>query len=239
MLSYNQFRTKHKGSGLSIKQVSSLWKKYPKKTTVHKPHPKIICSYEHVFEKSKVIILGDGIQYPNNAGTLVRHTSLLGVDAIFFSPLDELRLNKIAQKKDYMVKGFVKKNDKWIYSNNFIKSLNRISSGYHQDICIIYNKNIKNIIEQALEHNFEIFMLENYVDADIRKVNLKSNKIMLILGNETLGVGNVVQKYYDDGLINPLFIPSCIRGKSSFNVANAGIIAMYERYRQVGCILYK
>jgi len=192
--------------------------------------------YSEIFTKNGVIILVDGILYANNAGTLIRNTSLLGAKSLIFSPLDQDRISKIKKKnKGYMLKGFTKFNNNYHYTKTFIKSTERYSSRIYLKTDIHFNLGVKEVLNSAIENDYDILMLEDYVEADIAFTNLKAKKLMFILGNETLGVGKEVKKFYDAGYIKPLYIPSCLKGSTSYNVANAGIIAMYERFRQVGC----
>jgi len=185
-------------------------------------------------KKTKTVVVADGITYPNNAGTIVRNGSILGSDMTVFCKLDKERFDKMPEQSAKSVSEY---EGDIIYNHDFRKNTIRFSmmKKHNEKFNVFFNFEIKDVMDAALENDYKIFMLENYEKADIYNIDMSQDKVMFIVGNEREGVSEIVQKYRKDGKISPVFIPSCLKGASSFNVANAATIAVYERNRQNRC----
>lgn len=188
------------------------------------------------------IVVGDGISYATNAASIIRNCGILGATEYYFCPLDVERFNIIkseakaeSDEKQILSFGY---NDKKIivYNAAFRKSVKKYSMDFYEKNIIHFQYSIENVIEVAKAKNYTIIMLESFAEADIYKSKniLDKQRVMIIVGNEKMGVGKFVKKLYEDGEIKPLFIPSCIE-LNSLNVSYAAVIAVYERNKQNPC----
>lgn len=189
-------------------------------------------------DKTVTILLADGIAYPINASTIVRNGAILGLNALFFSPinkkiyLDNHTMNPEKYLESFKLQNTDSDDTEIVYTNKFIKNIKRYSTDHQKCINIVYNISALYLIKKAIDNGFKIFMLENDVDGDIYTKKMDMPKVLLIVGNERFGVSDDIRNMKN---IEPLYIPSCV-DNSSMNVANAATIGIYERSRQRNCI---
>ena len=133
------------------------------------------------------------IQDPGNAGTVIRSADASGFDAVIFSD----------QSVD-------------IYSPKVVRST--VGSLWH--LPVIADVSLEAALEFGLEHQFKLAALDSHGEVLISNY-AKSEKIVLIFGNEARGLPEIPAK------VEKVKIP--MKGKAeSFNVASAATIAMYE-----------
>jgi tRNA G18 (ribose-2'-O)-methylase SpoU len=186
----------------------------------------------------QTIVLGDGINYPTNAATIVRNGSILGLTSIILSSISVDMYNKIKKETpdyaDNFLKSFKLQDGKCIYSNKYIKKIIKYSVQHHTCLNMLYNFEPLDVINMCIDNGFTIFMMENDIKGNIHDAKMNQKKVLLIMGNERYGVREEIRRLYPEK-INPLYIPTCI-DKSSMNVANAAIIGIYERGKQMKCL---
>ena len=122
-------------------------------------------------DKKQTILIGDGITYSNNAGSIVRQCSIFGCDTIFFCPLDEKRLKKIELNinnrpiknidesqnsqnafHNYQLKNiYYDSNSNIRYTKNFKKTIKKFSINHQTYVNIFYDIPINKIIEEGLK----------------------------------------------------------------------------------------
>lgn len=187
-----------------------------------------------ILEQSSTVVLADGVMYPNNAGSMIRNGAILGMNAIFFAPLDSDRYEEVSVKNPNISVFFRQNQGSLEYTRRFKDDAKYYSMRHDVELIVNYEESVENILIQALNHNYQIFVLEDYLNANIYNTDLSASKVMLIVGNENQGTGKIVKRFYDEGKIKPLYIPSCIN-KQSINVSYATIIGIYERNRQNRC----
>lgn len=197
-------------------------------------------------DKPQTIILGDGIAYGNNAGTIVRQCAIYGATSIIFSPLDKARLNQIDDRfdgreikrepdgeknnfKNYKLNYFIEEREKIRYKTTFRKSIEQYSSHHTAFVNLFYDIPIETVIDMALKNGFSIFRLENNKSKSIFTTKLNMKKVVFILGNETVGIR---QDIMQNPQIEDLYIPSAIR-LDSINVSEVATTVCFERFRQM------
>ena len=190
-----------------------------------------------LFENSKFICLTDGLKTNSNIGTIIRNGILLGLDGLIINPPSDECINQLnhTQINPYFL------TEEGIYTNNFKKHSIRILA-YNKKIkynCkpVLYNQipdtkgeniSLQKIFELAKKNNFNIFFLENNVskefNIDQNILFQNSQKVLIIVGNEIVGVQSFIRKHKDT---IPLRIPSCTN-IDSFNAATSVLIANYH-----------
>lgn len=123
-------------------------------------------------------------------------------------------------------------NNKYIYSNKFLKSAKRVAMKHAKYVKIYPNYDIVEVIREGLRNGFEVFMLENKLKQSIYEAKLTSKKVMFIVGNEKFGTRDDVRDLYVMNVINGFSIPSSI-DQTSLNVMCSTVLALYERQKQV------
>ncbi|MDO8168163.1 TrmH family RNA methyltransferase [Candidatus Phytoplasma melaleucae] len=151
---------------------------------------------QKTIETNKILALDD-VQDPKNAGVLMRSACAFGFRHIFFS----------SKSVDY-------------YNEKTIRS----SQGAIFNL-FLERGNIKKFIISQKEKKYHIFsacVYEKNIDLNkINKIFLKNKKIILVLGNEGIGISNEIKNISDYFLhikTNPI---------ESLNVSVAGSILMY------------
>ena len=105
---------------------------------------------------------------------------------------------------------------------------------------LFYNFDSISILEIAKELGYTICLMENYADADITKNVLSDEKILFIVGNESLGTSTYTLQYFNlNKQTNPkfkyLYIPTSLEidgtNSHSLNVAESAVITMYARQK--------
>lgn len=136
------------------------------------------------------------------------------------SPFNTFQLKNFAINPDGSIR----------YTKYFRTNLNKFSFKHDRLIEIKYNSDIQEIVNKALSDGYTIYKLENTGNPkhSIYNAKLDQKKVMLIVGNETVGISYSI---LENQKIIPLYIPSQISAVDSYNVASAANIACYERSR--------
>lgn len=186
----------------------------------------------------QTIVLGDGINYPINAATIVRNGSILGLTTFILAPIPkDVYIETKKENPEYadaFLSPFKIQDGNCIYTNKFIKAVEKYSTQHQDCLNLLYNCDPDIVIDLALKNGFTIFMMENDVKGDIFDKDMTHKKILFVVGNERYGVRDSIRQLYPAGKIQPLYIPSCL-DRSSMNVAMAATIAIYERAKQARC----
>lgn len=198
---------------------------------------------DNLFKKDEhqTVVLGDGLNYPINAATIVRNGAILGLSTLILSPIPKKVYTDTQEKNPEYAETFLSpfkiQDGKCIYTNKFIKAVSKYSTQHQTCLNVMFNYEAEPVIDLALKHGFKIMMMENDVKGDIFDKDMTVKKILFVVGNERYGVRESIRKMYPEK-IEPLYIPSCI-DRSSMNVSMAATIAIYERTKQSRCNITK
>lgn len=139
------------------------------------------------------ILMLDNIQDPGNLGTIIRSACAFSINTIILS-----------------------ENSVDLYNEKVIRS----TQGMIFKINILVD-NLKEKIEELKEEGFQILGTDVNNGVDVR--NIKTNKFVLIMGNEGNGVSEEIKKMCDKNLYIKMN-PTC----ESLNVGVATSILLYE-----------
>lgn len=154
-----------------------------------------VCVCKKIKEKdisSNNVLLFDDIQDPGNAGTLLRSASAFGFSDVIFSQ------NSVSQYNHKLIRS----------SQGAIFHLNIIRDNIKDKIIFLKKKGYKIIAADSNSSNYNLDKL--------------SDKVCLILGNESNGISNDIYNLIDE------FVSIKTINVESLNVAIAGAIIMHK-----------
>lgn len=211
---------------------------------------------KNLFEELKkdqpsTYVIIDNVNFKANIGGIIRNCCIHGMTHLVLCPPDKKFMDSHTEYFDSSEEESDKKcrsndntrecdnydtlacvNNKYIYSNKFLKSAKRVAMRHAKYVKIFPNYDIIEVIQAGLKNGFEVFMLENKLNKNIYKANLTNKKVMFIVGNEKFGTREEVRDLYTRHVIDGFTIPSCI-DQSSLNVMCATVLALYERQKQI------
>ncbi len=148
------------------------------------------------FKLPNKIILLDQITDTQNIGSIIRSAFAFNFNAI----------------------GLLKNN-----SPSETSSMIKASSGEIEKIILIELKNLANEIKLLKNNGFHIYGLSNEKKTNLKTLDDKHDKIVLVLGSEAKGLRKLTKDCVDEILYIPIN-----RECNSLNASNAAAIAMYH-----------
>ncbi|MCX2743515.1 TrmH family RNA methyltransferase [Mangrovivirga sp. M17] len=149
----------------------------------------------------QIVVICDEVENPDNIGMILRVADGFGVEKVIFKS----KINQIPKKSK------------------------RVSRSAWERIKFDFTSSIEESIKEFKIAGYHIVAVElTNESADLRNIDFRTtNKLVLVIGNESRGVSAYALNLCDDALMIPLFGEG-----SSLNVVNALSISLFEIIRQ-------
>ena len=194
-----------------------------------------------LFQSARVVCFLDGLKHSANIGGIIRNGSILGMDGVIVH-------QEAAQLGGGRGGGEGEEGRASLYTSVFKRNTKRFSGRSAESIfrstTVLYNQEevmensavraneafltVHEVFDIAVRHGFRVFFLENEDAEDIDRSDAFrcSEKVLLVTGNESLGVQDAVRSH---AASRPLNIPTCSSvDATSLNAGYATIIALYH-----------
>lgn len=152
-------------------------------------------TYEQISSSATKLLILDGITDTNNFGAIIRSAAAFGVDGIVISKSRTVNVNATTYKTS-------------------VGTINKTK--------IIRVSNLNYFIEKIKKENFFVVGLEADGDKTLNELDLKNEKVAIVVGSENKGISHLLSKNCD-------FLASIPMKNSveSLNVSVATAIALY------------